>query len=688
MNNNEIGPALLRPAQRLLASLSIRDAVLVAIVLGVVLPALGLLLIDEQVARRSYEPLIRSNQEAVMQLGASGLVDPLRSVNSGALRQTTDGLLRENNVCGVEVIDLRLGPQSLGTTVHRCTHDVPQELREVAIMAHGDQIGRLRIWFDNREIERLLGERRYTVLGLVAAQVVAGIAVLLIVVSMRLLRPIALLKDQANAIAARTPTPELAWQRNDELGQLSQHLDEVRKRIDGLFDELEHKNAELRKMAMYDHLTGLPNRTLFRELFTHEAALAKRGRRMMAMLFIDLDRFKQINDSLGHAVGDELLVGISKRMTQALRQSDLVCRHSGDEFLVLLYDAEPWDMVAATAERLARTIALPMPVQEGAQEVQVSASIGISLYPTDGEDFDTLVRHADLAMYKSKQHGRARCSFFLAEFNEALRLRMELGRELGHAIEHGDLVLHYQPVVNALTGQMHGCEALVRWQHQTRGLLMPDSFISLAEESNLIDALGRWTLQAACAQFARWKAAGHEPGRIAVNVSALQFRDEGLIKSVQKTLQLNGMSPGELEIELTESTLMIDTDATQKMMVELRELGVALVVDDFGTGYSSLSYLKRLHPDKVKIDRSFVRDLEAVGDDMALVQAIIRLGQALDFKVVAEGIETVVQRELLLANGCHLLQGYRFARPMPADEFEHWLKESRRPTAASSEVVS
>ena len=681
---------------RLKISLSIRNTVLLAIVLGVLVPALSLLALDQRIARRTHEPLVQHNRDAVMLLGADVLAEPLWTVNEAALRQGIDTLLRENNVCGAEVAELNPGPRPLAVKQRRCADTVRMAQRETPILQDGKPIGRLRVWFDDGEIERLLTDRRSTVLWLVLAQVLFGTAVLLGVLSLRLLRPIALLKGQASAIAARTPSPPLAWRRRDELGQLGQHLNEVRSRIDGLFEELERKNAQLRKMAMYDHLTGLPNRTLFRELFQHEAAVAKRGKRSMAMLFIDLDRFKNVNDALGHAVGDELLLGTSQRLLQALRQSDLVCRHSGDEFLVLLREADPWDLVASTADRLLRVIETPLPIgrnaaaaaqgralpdivldRAGAQEAQVSASIGVALYPRDGEDFDTLVRHADMAMYKSKQLGRARYSFFHAELNEAMVARVELERELSQAVAHNELVLHYQPVVDAPSGRLHGCEALVRWRHPQRGLLMPDAFIGVAEDSGLIRELGAWTLDAACAQLARWKAAGRHPGRVAVNVSALQFRDQRLLETVQRALREHGIAPGELELELTESTLMSDTAATQRTVAALRELGVALAVDDFGTGYSSLAYLKRLHPEKVKIDRSFVRDLGSDSDDMAVVQAIIRLGQALDFQVVAEGVETGLQHDLLLASGCRLLQGYRFARPLPAADFEAWADEAQ-----------
>jgi len=653
--------------------LSIRSTVLLAIVLGVVLPALVVLVIDNRVARETHEPLVERNRDAVLLLAANAVAEPVWTLSENALSHALAGVLREPMVCAVQLRELNPVRPLLDLQRDKCALDVPVVQREVAVQHGGRTIATLAVAFDDTEVDRALAERQRSVVWLVVVQVAAGAAVLVTVLSLRLLRPIDRLKRQASAIAAREPTPPLPWRGRDELGQLGQHLNEVRGRIQELFDELERKNAQLRKMAMYDHLTGLPNRTLFRELFQHEVTAARRAQRSMALLFIDLDRFKTVNDAMGHAAGDELLLGTSQRLIAALRESDLLGRLSGDEFLVLLTDAEPWDRVAATAERLLRAIETPLPLARAAHQAQVSASIGIALCPRDGEDFDTLLRHADLAMYKSKELGRARYSFFHAELNAVFQSRVELERELARAIAGNELVLHYQPVVEALTGRVRGCEALVRWQHPERGLLMPTAFIGMAEESGLIRELGLWTLEAACAQLARWKAAGRHPGKLAVNVSALQFRDQRLPETLQSALLRHAIEPGELELELTESTLMADTDTAMRTVASLRALGVALVIDDFGTGYSSLAYLKRLKPDKLKIDRSFVKDLPRDADDRALTQAIVGIANALKISVVAEGVETVAQRDDLLALGCSLQQGYLCGRPQPAAEFERSL---------------
>jgi diguanylate cyclase (GGDEF)-like protein len=660
---------------------SIRATVLAAIVLGVIAPALAMLLFDAGAARRFNAPLVERNRDAVLQLAQVGVADALDG-DEAEQRRALGRVLAQPEVCAVELAgapDGAVAPLSL----RRCPRSENHVRRQISVVRPGHPARQLSVWFSETEVEQMLGARRQVVLQLVIAQMLFGVVVLAGVLYFRLLRPIEWLKTQASSIAARSTAPLLEWRRGDELGQLGQHLNQVRARIDELFDELERKNAQLRKMAMYDHLTGLPNRLLFRELFQHEAAVARRNGRSMAMLFIDLDRFKHINDSMGHAVGDELLLGTSQRLLQSLRESERVCRHSGDEFLVLLRDAERWELVAAAAERILRAVETPLPLTrrlltEGAAsvpEVKVSASMGIALFPRDADDFDQLVRHADMAMYQSKQQGRARYSFYHADLNEQLVTRVGLERELAQAISNGELVLHYQPIVDAKSARLAGCEALVRWLHPARGLLLPASFIGVAEEGGLVRELGAWTLDAACAQLAAWHALGLDPGRLSVNVSALQFRDQRLVEIIERALQRHGVRAEAIEIELTESTLMGDDATTQRVVAALRGLGMSLTVDDFGTGYSSLSYLKRLKPDKLKIDRSFVQELPDDADDRALTQAILSMAQALDIAVVAEGVETSEQRQFLVERGCALVQGYLTGRPLPAVEMQALLAE-------------
>jgi diguanylate cyclase (GGDEF)-like protein len=657
-------------------SLSIRATVLAAIVFGMVLPALVVLGADNYVSRAAHEPLVQRNRAAVLVLATAVVTEPAWTLSEEGLQAAAQRILNEPSVCAVEVRDLQPTQGPLAISAQRCAPGLPVVVRDAPVLHEGQLVANLRLSFDATEIDQLVAQRQGIMWWLVAAQVVVGVVVLLGVLSLRLLRPIHRLKQQASTLAARETMPALVWRQRDELGQLGQHLNTVRARIQELFEELEAKNSQLSKMAMYDHLTGLPNRTLFRELFQHESAMARRQNDSCALLFIDLDRFKAVNDSMGHAAGDELLLGISQRLTATLRESDIVCRVSGDEFLVLLTQAGQGEQVSITVERLLRAIQAPMLLPRAASTAQVSASIGIALYPADGDDFETLARCADLAMYKSKDMGKGRYCFYQPDLDIALRSRLELERELRQAIANHELLLHYQPVFDMRSARLVGCEALVRWLHPQRGLLMPGTFIQTAEETGLIRELGLWTLDAACAQLASWKAAGLHPGRVAVNVSALQFRDQRLPQVLHTAMQTYDIQPGELELELTESTLMSDTETAQATVASLRELGVALAIDDFGTGYSSLSYIKRLRPDKLKIDRSFVKDLPTDADDRALTEAIVSIAQALSITVVAEGVETAVQRDYLLGLGCSLQQGYLLGRPMAADRLRELMADA------------
>jgi len=649
-------------------SLSIRSTVLIAITVGMVLPALVVLGADNIISRAAHEPLVQRNRAAVLVLATAVVTEPAWTLSEQGLKAAAQRILQEPSVCAVEVRDLQPTQEPLSIHAQRCPPSLPVVVRDAPVLHEGQVVANLRLSFDATEIDQMLAQRQGMMWSLVAAQVVFGVIVLLGVLSLRLLRPIHRLKLQASTLAARESMPPQVWRQRDELGQLGQHLNMVRARIQELFEELEAKNKQLSKMAMYDHLTGLPNRTLLRELFQHEAGAARRNHANCALLFIDLDRFKAVNDTMGHAAGDELLVSVGQRLVATLRESDIVCRKSGDEFLVLLTQAGGREQVSITAERVLQAIQAPMALARTAGTAEVGASIGIALFPADGEDFEALLRCADLAMYKSKDMGKGRYSFYQTDLDSAFRSRLELERELLQAIAHHEMVLHYQPVFDAQSMRMVGCEALVRWNHPQRGLLMPGTFIQAAEETGLIRELGMWTLDAACAQLAAWKAAGQHPGRVAVNVSALQFRDQRLPEVLRKALHQHGVEPGELEIELTESTLLTDTEAAQATVASLRALGVTLAIDDFGTGYSSLSYIKRLRPDKLKIDRGFVRDLPADADDRALTEAIVSIAQALSIAIVAEGVETAAQRDYLLGLGCKLQQGYLLGRPQAPEK--------------------
>lgn len=664
-------------------TLSIRATVLLAIVAGMLLPATVLLWVEGELAQRQQQPVIELQRSALLTLGATAVAQPAWTLSESGLAEAVTGILANPGVCSVQILGLpRESPASLrGGSA--CNPGQRTTLMETAVRYQGQAVARLRLAFDDTEIDRLVAQRRSVTVWLVVAQVVLGVLVLAGVLGARLLKPIDLLKRQAGQLAAREAAPRVAWPRRDELGQLGEHLNDVQTQIRGLVDELEGKNAQLHQMAMYDPLTGLPNRTLLRELFTREAAAARRHGSQLALMFLDLDQFKAVNDSHGHQVGDELLVHVGAALRETLRESDVVCRMGGDEFLLLLPRVDGWDSVAATAERLLQAVSAPHCVRSTNEPQRVGGSLGIAMYPADGADFDALVRAADLAMYRSKDLGRGRYSFYHVDLDTTLRSRLEIERELGVAIEQDQLVLHYQPVVDGRDGRVIGCEALLRWQHPQRGLLPPSAFVHVAEETGLVNPMGRWVLDAACAQLAVWKAAGLPALRMAVNVSAVQLRDPAFPRQVQAVLGRHGIAAGELTLEITESVLLADGDGVLATVAQLRATGARLALDDFGTGYSSLSYLKKLRPDMLKIDRSFVRDLPGDADDCTLARAIVGMARALTITVLAEGVETESQRSWLLAEGCELQQGFLWARPLPPAEFEALL-EARQATGAVS----
>ncbi len=647
--------------------LSIRSTVLLGIGIAVLAPTVALWHVEQRLTRSAQEPLIEQNRNAVLVMAASALVVPLWTLDELATRQAAQRALEEPSVLGLRLTERR--PLGTPTVLSKPGTALGQGvLLKTPITREGEALGELEIWFDPAQIDRLLADRRSANIQLAALQVLLSVAVLLAVLYRRLLAPIRRLKRQASEIALRAEFAPVKWDRRDELGQLGAHLNDVHAQIDGLFSQLEAQKAELEKVALHDPLTGLPNRALFRELTRSAVASAQRDGGRLALLFIDLDRFKAVNDTWGHAAGDALLVAVAQRLRGAVRAADVVCRHSGDEFTILLRDASDWSEVAATADRLLKELERLVPLSTG--NVGVSASIGVALFPDDAEDHETLVRHADTAMYAAKNLGRARCSFYRSEFNAHLQASLQLEQELRHALAHEEFVLYYQPQVDAVTGALLGCEALIRWQHPVRGMVPPLEFIGAAEQCGLIGDIGAWAIRTACAQIARWKKAGLTFGSVAVNISALEFRNHRLVDTLMRAMADFEVQPHELEIELTESVLMTDTDTTRLIVERLHDLGLPLAVDDFGTGYSSLAYLKHLRPSKIKIDRSFVRDLPGDDDDRVLVQAIVQLATALGIRVVAEGVETAAQSDFLQGIGCGLLQGYFIGRPTPAPAFE------------------
>ncbi len=434
-------------------------------------------------------------------------------------------------------------------------------------------------------------------------------------------------------------------------------------------------------LAQHDGLTDLPNRILLNDRLEQAMAASRRGGQKLAVLFLDLDHFKHINDSLGHGIGDGLLQSVAKKLLSSIRSSDTVSRQGGDEFVVLLSKVMHAEDAGVAADKV--LLALNEPHQIGEHEIHITASIGIVTFPDDAGDADTLLKHADLAMYQAKDAGRNNYQFYKSHLNVTARGRQAIELGLRHALDRGELELHYQPQINLATGAITGVEALLRWRHPVRGLLHPVEFISVAEESGLIVPIGRWVLNEACRQAKAWTDSGFAPMRLAVNVSAAELRTRNFVQGVREALRQSALDSRCLELELTETFLMQDSTATGTVLDSLKDMGVQLALDDFGTGYSSLSYMRRFPIDTLKIDRSFIRNLATDPDDAGIVSAVINMGSSLHMLVVAEGIETAQQAMMLCEQHCPEGQGYHFSPPVAARDIALMCAGSRILPAAA-----
>jgi diguanylate cyclase (GGDEF)-like protein/PAS domain S-box-containing protein len=444
----------------------------------------------------------------------------------------------------------------------------------------------------------------------------------------------------------------------------------------GTFTDITEHKAAIEKidfLAHHDPLTRLPNRVLLRDRFEHAAAIAERTQNQLAVLFLDLDQFKQINDTLGHIQGDQLLLQVTERLKGCVRDSDTVSRIGGDEFVIVLTEIQGMGAVQAVAEKILEK--LNEPIWLDAYQLHTTCSIGCSVLPEDGTDFDTLLKKADTAMYYAKDSGRNAYRFFTEYMNIDAMERLEMQANLNRALKNGEFQLYYQPQFELSSGKLIGAEALIRWISPDVGLVPPNKFIGVAEACGLILPIGEWVVQEACRQNRAWIDAGHDPVVIAVNLSALQFKRGDIVETVFAAIHQYNINPEYLELELTESILLNDTEHILRTIRYLKEIGFKLSIDDFGTGYSSLSYLKRFAVDKLKIDQSFVRNLGIDENDDAIVYSIINLGHSLKRRVIAEGVETQEQLEFLRQEGCDEVQGFLLGRPVPANQFEVYLVE-------------
>jgi diguanylate cyclase (GGDEF)-like protein len=456
---------------------------------------------------------------------------------------------------------------------------------------------------------------------------------------------------------------------DDEIGVIC-------KTFNGLLDLQAEQNEEIRILAYHDALTGLPNRLLVQDRFAQAVAYAERAESKIALLFLDLDNFKNINDSLGHAVGDELIKSVALRMRECVRDTDTISRLGGDEFLVVLPNLADPEAAAPILSKMMSRLVEPFAID--GHDLATSVSVGIAIYPDDGKDFDTLMKKSDTAMYWAKDAGRSTYRYFDEQMNVEAVERLSIGSGLRRALEQGEFVVYYQPQLDLASGAVIGAEALIRWRHPERGLVPPGRFIGIAEDSRLIVPIGEWVLREACRQTMAWQRAGLPEITIAVNMSAVQFKRGDVEQTVIRALKDAGLDPARLELELTESILIQDAENVLAAVRRLKALGVKLSIDDFGTGYSSLSYLKRFDIDKLKVDQSFIRDLDSDPDDVAIVRAIVEMARSLNLTTIAEGVETAGLLEHVRRLNIDEAQGYYFARPLPAEEFAAYLASSRR----------
>ena len=473
----------------------------------------------------------------------------------------------------------------------------------------------------------------------------------------------------------------------DVVSQAYAEADLDRRRTDHsalvMCEEMEQLNAELHKLAHHDRLTGLANRDLFREIMLRQLALARRDGTSLAVLCIDFDRFKNINDTLGHHAGDLLLRQAAERMRNSIRDSDTLARVGGDEFLLLQIAGSQPEAAAQLADQLIKRLAEPFDLE--GQQTYIGGSIGIAVSQLDGRGPDELLRNADLALYQAKEDGRGTFRFFAPGMDLKMQSRRVMEQDLRKALPAGEFELYYQPVVNLASNRISGFEALIRWHHPERGLIAPDTFIPLAEETGFIVPMGEWVIRQACAAAAKWPEDLH----VAVNVSGVEFRNPGLAQVIVGALAASGLHPARLEIEITESVLVQNKETTLATLHQLRALGVRIAMDDFGTGYSSLTYLQSFPFDKIKIDRSFVKDITENAGSLNIVRTVVALANGMGMTATAEGVETTEQLDSITSEGCAEMQGFLFSQPLPVQEIERlFLSRSRQQTVADRSFVA
>jgi diguanylate cyclase (GGDEF)-like protein len=537
------------------------------------------------------------------------------------------------------------------------------------------------------------------IIGYIDAFVVSLIVVSIILYFLKKITGLTRLNEKLqDEIAERKRAEDALHKAHSELElkvlERTSELSESNRLLEEEMSERQRYEEQISHMAYYDGLTGLPNRALFEECLKQRLLMNERQKAKTAVMFIDVDDFKRVNDTLGHSYGDKLLKKIAERLNSNTRKSDSITRHrendmysrrGGDEFTVMLSVIKEFEDAAVVAGRIIHAMSDPFMLD--GREILVTVSIGIAIYPDDGEDVDTILKNADAAMYDAKERGKNNYQYYRHSMNATTLERLNIEGDIKKALERGEFILHYQPQVDTLTRKVVGVEALIRWKHPEKGMVSPLDFIPVAEQTGLIIPISDWVVETACRQNRIWQEEGVADIPVSVNLTSHQFQQKNFIKNLIDLLEKTGLPPQSLHLEITESTLMKNTEMSFVNLYELSHLGLSMIIDDFGTGYSSLSYLKRFPIHAIKIDRSFVKDINTSADDAAIASAIISMAHTMNIKVVAEGVETEEQLTFLQERGCDEIQGYLFSRPLPADEITTYLVKEKKGEKGKTTII-